>query len=187
MLPLLQPQDPIMEQRFSDAGASERLGRVWWLNGKISTCQCRRHEFNPWSRKIPTYHGASKPKLHNYWAHALEPMYPNYWSLCTQEPGSKTKAHALQQSSPHSPHLEKAHGQQWRLSTNTNNILKIKTLEPSLTLLSSCFPQPYNQQHLYMTFHLCFAFPRPRFSLSFSLSCSRMLQESPNCSHCPSE
>ena len=25
----------------------------WWLSGKESACQCRRHEFNPWSRKIP--------------------------------------------------------------------------------------------------------------------------------------
>ena len=23
-----------------------------WLSGKESTCQCRRHEFNPWSRKF---------------------------------------------------------------------------------------------------------------------------------------
>ena len=25
----------------------------WWLNGKESVCQCRRHAFNPLSRKIP--------------------------------------------------------------------------------------------------------------------------------------
>ena len=25
----------------------------WWLIGKEFTCQCRRHGFNPWSRKIP--------------------------------------------------------------------------------------------------------------------------------------
>ena len=28
-------------------------GLPWWLSGKESACQCRRHEFNPWSRKIP--------------------------------------------------------------------------------------------------------------------------------------
>ena len=27
-------------------------GLPWWLSGKESTCQCRRHRFNPWSRKI---------------------------------------------------------------------------------------------------------------------------------------
>ena len=25
----------------------------WWRSGKESACQCRRHGFNPWSRKIP--------------------------------------------------------------------------------------------------------------------------------------
>ena len=24
----------------------------WWLSGKESACQCRRHEFDPWVRKI---------------------------------------------------------------------------------------------------------------------------------------
>ena len=25
----------------------------WWLSGKKSACQCRRHRFDTWSRKIP--------------------------------------------------------------------------------------------------------------------------------------
>ena len=25
----------------------------WWSSGKESTCQCRRHRFNPWSREMP--------------------------------------------------------------------------------------------------------------------------------------
>ena len=25
----------------------------WWLRGKESACQCRRHGFDPWVRKIP--------------------------------------------------------------------------------------------------------------------------------------
>ena len=29
------------------------LGLLWWLNGKESTCQCRRQGFHPWVRKIP--------------------------------------------------------------------------------------------------------------------------------------
>ena len=28
-------------------------GLPWWLSGKESTCQCRRHEFDPWFREIP--------------------------------------------------------------------------------------------------------------------------------------
>ena len=27
--------------------------KPWWLSGKESTCQCRRHGFDPWSGKIP--------------------------------------------------------------------------------------------------------------------------------------
>jgi len=26
---------------------------LWWLHGKLSICQCRRHGFNPWVREIP--------------------------------------------------------------------------------------------------------------------------------------
>ena len=29
------------------------VGFSWWLNGKESTCQCRRCRFDPWVRKIP--------------------------------------------------------------------------------------------------------------------------------------
>ena len=32
---------------------SQGWGLPWWLSGKESTCQCRRHGFDPWSRKIP--------------------------------------------------------------------------------------------------------------------------------------
>ena len=28
-------------------------GLPWWLSGKESACQCRRHKFDPWVRKIP--------------------------------------------------------------------------------------------------------------------------------------
>ena len=31
-----------------------RISRLpWWLSGKESTCQCWRHGFDPWSRRIP--------------------------------------------------------------------------------------------------------------------------------------
>ena len=30
-----------------------QLGLPWWLNGKESTCQCRRRGFLPWVRKSP--------------------------------------------------------------------------------------------------------------------------------------
>ena len=34
-------------------------GLPWWLRGKESSCQCRRHTFDPWSEKIP--HAAAQP------------------------------------------------------------------------------------------------------------------------------
>ena len=48
------------------------LGLPCWLSGKESTCQCRRHRFNPWSRKIP---------------HAAEQLSP---CTTTTEPGCRT-------------------------------------------------------------------------------------------------
>ena len=29
------------------------IGLPWWLISRESACQCRRHRFNPWSRRIP--------------------------------------------------------------------------------------------------------------------------------------
>ena len=43
-----------------------------WFNGKEATCQCRRHEFDPWSRKLPHAMALTQPRHHNYWASALE-------------------------------------------------------------------------------------------------------------------
>ena len=31
----------------------DSIGLPRWLSGKESTCQCRRHRFNPWVGKIP--------------------------------------------------------------------------------------------------------------------------------------
>ena len=36
-------------------------GLPWWLSGEESACQCRRHRFNPWSRKIPYVEGQPSP------------------------------------------------------------------------------------------------------------------------------
>ena len=30
-----------------------QFGLSWWLSGKESVCQCRRHGFDPWVRKMP--------------------------------------------------------------------------------------------------------------------------------------
>ena len=44
------------------SGTSKRSqGLPWWLSGKESACQCRRHGFNPWSGKIPRARGQQSP------------------------------------------------------------------------------------------------------------------------------
>ena len=43
-----------------------------WFSGKEAACQCRRHEFDPWSRKLPQAMELTKPTHHSYWASALE-------------------------------------------------------------------------------------------------------------------
>ena len=54
-----------------------------------------------------TSHEATKPLFHNYWAHALEPANPNYWSssawsLCstTEEATTTSSPHASVKESP---------------------------------------------------------------------------------------
>ena len=63
---------------FSSKGSTS--GLPWWLSGKESACQCGRHGFDPWSRKIPHCMGQL-------------PQAPQLLSLCS-------RAHALQQEKP---------------------------------------------------------------------------------------
>ena len=64
----------------------------WGLPGdlvvKSPSWQCRRHRFDPWSRKIP--HAAEQLSL---WATTIEPVpwSCNYWSLRTLKPISATR------------------------------------------------------------------------------------------------
>ena len=90
-------------------------GLSWWLSGKESACQCRRHGFDPWSRRIPHCSGAAEPVSHNYWACAPEPGSYNYWSLSPLEPMLHNKrSHSNEkplnhnQSSPCLPQLDKS-------------------------------------------------------------------------------
>ena len=77
------------------------LGLTWWLSGKESTCQCRLHELDPWSGKIP--HATEQPYTtkhaiyHNCWANywALEPGNHNYRSRRTLEPMFHKRSHRI--------------------------------------------------------------------------------------------
>ena len=47
-------------------------GLAWWLSGKESSYQCRRHGFDPWSGKILHGTGAER-KSRSLGATAMEP------------------------------------------------------------------------------------------------------------------
>ena len=57
---------------------SQIFSTPWYLGGKESTCQCKKHEFDPWSREIP---------------HVTEQL-----RLCTVTTEACSKASALQQA-----------------------------------------------------------------------------------------
>ena len=63
---------------------------------KGSAWQCRRHRFDPWSRKTP--HAAEQlSPHHNYWACALEAKSCNYWvlepwSVCSTREATATRS-----------------------------------------------------------------------------------------------
>ena len=61
----------------------QEWGLPQWLSGKEPTCQCRRHRFELWSRRMP--HPAEQPNLctttaepgsHSCWAHVLQILKP---------------------------------------------------------------------------------------------------------------
>ena len=68
-------------------------GLPWWVCGEESTCQWRRHEFNPWSKKIP--HAAEQLSP---CATTAEPVLRAYGQRLPQPP--HPRAHAPQQETP---------------------------------------------------------------------------------------
>ena len=89
------------------------LGLSWWLSSRESACQCRRHRFDPWFRKIPC--ASEQLSLCTMTVESLEPGSCNYWSqsnlelmLCKREDTAMRSLHTQLQSSPYSPLLEKS-------------------------------------------------------------------------------
>ena len=107
-------------------------GFPWWLSGKKSACQCKKHGFDLWSEKIPYAMEQPSPWATTTWVSALEPGNHNFWSHVPKllKP-TCPRASALQEEKPlqpealaphlernlRSPRREKAHWQQWRPST----------------------------------------------------------------------
>ena len=76
-------------------------GLPWWLSGKESTCQCRRHRFNPWSRKIPRTMEHLRPCAPQLLGLCSRAGSPNYWAHVLQLLTSACpKACAPQQEKP---------------------------------------------------------------------------------------
>ena len=102
-----------------------------WLSGKESACQCRRHEFSPWSGKIPhpaeqlsLCLGAQEPQL-------LSPRATLPKPLCLRAMLCNKESHRSEM--PHSSSLallsttREKPVQQWRPSTNKE---KKKSIQP---------------------------------------------------------
>ena len=66
------------------------IGLPWWLSGKESACQCRRHGFDPWSGKVP--HAAEQPS----WGPQLLRLCLRAWELQLLKP-ARPRARAPQQ------------------------------------------------------------------------------------------
>ena len=83
---------PIMSKRHYiclgvDFFKMQSQGHPWWISGKESACQCRRHGFgfNPWSEKTPQ--ASEKLSLCAYWSlPALKPMLCNKRSHHNEKP-----------------------------------------------------------------------------------------------------
>ena len=71
---------------------AKALELPWWLSGKESAGQCRRHRFNPCSGKIPraseqlSLCATTKPVPYSLGVATTEPTCHNYWSLQALEP-----------------------------------------------------------------------------------------------------
>ena len=75
-------RDPDRNTVLKYGTSNDYPGLPWWLVDEKFACQCRRHGFDPWTRKEePTCHRATESRHHNYSACALEPRNYNYQSL----------------------------------------------------------------------------------------------------------
>ena len=76
------------------------IGFPWWLSGKESACQCREHEFDPWSGKIP---------------HAMEQW--SLWITTTQAVLQSLGTATTEACMPWSPSCAKQKSPQWEVRT----------------------------------------------------------------------
>ena len=75
-----------------------QMGFLWWSRGEESTCQCREHGFNPWSRKIPHAVEQLSPC-----ATTAEPECHNKRNHCNEKPAHVNKEQLLLAATRESP------------------------------------------------------------------------------------
>ena len=78
-----------------------QAGLPRWFNSKNSACQCRRHGFDPWSRKTPHALEQLSPS-----ATTTEPMLQSPCSATREATGMRSLLTAMK-SSPHLPNWRK--------------------------------------------------------------------------------
>ena len=163
------PKDPQQASQH----VSLKMGHMrasWRLSSKESTCQCRRHMFDPWAKKIPHAVEQLSPC-----ATTIEPVLSRVRELQLWKPSSpracalqqekppEWEAHTLQlESSPHSLQLEKSlHSNQDSVQPKINKysffFFKWVTCPPGTgwllvgtpaTCQTQCHLQYYPRKHL---------------------------------------
>ena len=104
---------------------NKTVGLSWWLSGKKSACQCRRHGFDPWSRKVQ--HAVKQLSLH------ISTIEPLHWSprAASAEPTHRNCRSPNTLEHVHfskEPSLASAREKSWqhgRPSTDKNKQIKI--------------------------------------------------------------
>ena len=76
-----------------------KKGAPQWLSGKESTCQCRRHGFDPWSKTIPHATEQETPCATTTELHCRA-RKSELLSPCATTTESPAESHALQQEKP---------------------------------------------------------------------------------------
>ena len=106
LLPLEMHTDVVWNVRTWYLGFALKMlcrGLPRWLSGKESNLQCRRHQFDPWSRKIPHAAGQLSPC-----AVATEARAPKSLWSATREAAARKSPHMSTRSSPRSAQQEKS-------------------------------------------------------------------------------
>ena len=106
----------------------------WWLNGKESACQCRRHGSIPDLERPPHALKQLSPC-----GTTIEPSALNYWSLCTLEPvlcstrpPVMTSLHATARLAPTHSYSRKA-----RAATKTSTAKNTYTLKSNFKVITN--------------------------------------------------